>query len=512
MRFAVLEACLKSAWKAGIFPWILLRRATWPLLIFFAAILSLSCPADADDYQPLPALIDLRTTFSDGDYDPKALAQLAKSKGFQVVIFTDHDRMAMSYGLPPFRNLLRVKIQKNAINKRGAAEYLQALKEVEKEFPGIIFLPGSESTPFYYWTSRLLKGELTAHDHEKRLLAIGMEKPEDYENLPILDNGYSKELFLKSLPGIMLFFIALVISIFMLRKKGVYRFTGIFIAVVSIAFILDTLMAEKKSPFDAHHGNQGIAPYQLYIDYVNARGGLVFWNYPETQSGVRKLGPINVSTRSYPEALYESFGYTGFSALYGDTSTITEPGNIWDDTLKGYCKGLRKNPPWGIATSDFHREGESGEYLGNFITVLLVREKTKKEVLNALRTGKMYCSSIAYPRAVRLNEFSVSSKDGGGKAISGDEMTMKGNPVIRVSITTNNEVKNVVKVRLIRSGELIKTFEGPLPLQIEYEDAYEKPGEKIYYRMDMKGYGVIVSNPIFVSFEKPIEQSAASAK
>jgi len=88
-------------------------------------------------------------------------------------------------------------------------------------------------------------------------------------------------------------------------------------------------------------------------------------------------------------------------------------------------------------------------------------------------------------------------------------MIIKGNPVIRMSITTNNEVKSVVKVRLIRSGELIKTFEGPLPLQIEYEDAYEKPGEKIYYRVDMKGYGIIVSNPIFVSFEKPVEQNAA---
>jgi len=500
---------LKSVWKASVFLGILSRHAAWPLFIFLAAVLSLSCPAYADDYQSLPALIDLRTTFSDGDYDPKALAQLAKSKGFQVVIFTDHDRMAMSYGLPPFRNLLKVKIQKNAINKRGAAEYLQALKEVEKEFPGMIILPGSETTPYYYWTSRLFKGELTAHDHEKRLLAIGMEKPEDYENLPILDNGSSKELLLQSLPGIMLFFTSLVISIFMLRKKGVYRFTGIFIAVVSVAFLLDTLMAEKKSPFDAYHGNQGIAPYQLYIDYVHARGGLVFWNYPETQSGVRKMGPINVSTRPYPEALYESFGYTGFSAVYGDTSTITEPGNVWDVTLKGYCKGLRKNPPWGIATSDFHREGQDGQYLGDYLTVLLVREKTKQEVLKALRTGKMYCSSIAYPKAVRLSEFSVSSKDGGKKAVSGDEMIIKGNPVIRMSITTNNEVKSVVKVRLIRSGELIKTFEGPLPLQIEYEDAYEKPGEKIYYRVDMKGYGIIVSNPIFVSFEKPVEQNAA---
>jgi hypothetical protein len=512
MRDAVLESCLRSEGKACLLPRIFSRPAAWKLFIFSSFILSLSCPVHAGDYQLLPALIDVRTTFSDGDYDPKALAQLARSKGFEMVIFTDHDRMAMAYGLPPFRNLLKVKIQKNAINKRGAAEYLRALQEVEKEFPGMIAIAGSESTPFYYWTSHLLRGELTANDHEKRLLAIGLEKPEDYENLPILDNGYSKDLLLQSLPVLALFFTSFVISLFMIRKKGLSRLIGLFIAALSVLLILDTLLAEKKSPFSAYEGDRGIAPYQLYIDYVTARGGMVFWNYPETLSGVRKLGPITVSTRPYPEALYESFGYTGFSALYGDTSTVTEPGNIWDDTLKGYCKGLRKNPPWGIATSDFHKEGESGEYLGNFQTVLLVREKTKQEALKALKTGRMYGLRTAYPKTARLEEFSVSSKDGGHKAVSGEEIMMRGNPVIRMSITADKAVPTAVKVRLIRSGELVKTFEGPLPLKIEYEDAYEKPGEKIYYRMDMKGYGVIVSNPIFVAFEKQAEQDAARAK
>lgn len=35
-----------------------------------------------------------------------------------------------------------------------------------------------------------------------------------------------------------------------------------------------------------------------------------------------------------------------------------------------------------------------------------------------------------------------------------------------------------------------------------YKDPLETPGEKIYYRVDMTGYGTIVSNPIFVRFEK----------
>jgi len=83
----------------------------------------------------------------------------------------------------------------------------------------------------------------------------------------------------------------------------------------------------RSSPFDQYHGDQGMAPYQLLTDYVDSRGGLTFWNYPETASGTRKLGPIMVDTPPYPEVLEESEGYTGFASLYGDNITVTEPGS-----------------------------------------------------------------------------------------------------------------------------------------------------------------------------------------
>jgi hypothetical protein len=57
-----------------------------------------------------------------------------------------------------------------------------------------------------------------------------------------------------------------------------------------------------------------------------------------------------------------------------------------------------------------------------------------------------------------------------------------------------------VQIRLIRSGELIETFSGPLPMEIDYDDKHFKPGQKIYYRIDVKGCGLLVSNPVFVTF------------
>jgi hypothetical protein len=102
---------------------------------------------------------------------------------------------------------------------------------------------------------------------------------------------------------------------------------------------------------------------------------------------------------------------------------------------------------------------------------------------------------------MKLDEFLVCSSDGETKAISGDEIVLKENPRIKISLSAAETAGSQVKVQLIRSGRLIKTFIGPLPMKIDYEDKYFDPGRKIYYRIDVRGYGSVVSNPVFVRFE-----------
>jgi hypothetical protein len=470
--------------------------------VFFSVILlsagvSVSFSAD---YQQVAGLMDLRTTFSDGAYDLDQLVLLAKKKGFSVLFINDHDRVAMEYGLPPFRNIVRKKVELNSINSGGADKFIQAIKEIRQKYLDMIIVPGSETTPFYYWTGSPFTGKLTAHDHEKRILTIGMESPDDYENMPIIHNNLSMNYFTKALPQIILFSLSLIASLILLRRRGFLRVSGIIILILSVAFIINS-NPFRSSPFDPYHGDQKMAPYQLVIDYVNSRGGMTFWNYPDIKAGVREMGPIHVSTLPYPYVLSESTGYTGFAAIYGDNITLTEPGNIWDTTLKEYCMGYRDRPPWGIATADFHQEGEGREQLGTYQTVFFVQEKTKNAVLKALRNGKMYASRGSYPQASRLDEFSVSSSENRTKGISGDEIALKEFPRVRISISTSAPSPDKVKVRLIRSGEMIYLFEEKLPLMIDYVDPYYKPGERIYYRMDMHGAGTIVSNPVFVKFE-----------
>lgn len=466
---------------------------------FFALIiLFLSVDSYGGDYQQVAGLIDLRSTFSDGTYDMETLVRMAKDRGFEILVINDHDRVVMEYGLPPFRNIVKKRVELNSVNKQGAEAYLDSISKVQKKFPDMILIPGSESAAFYYWTGSYFKKNLTAHNHEKRILTIGMDKQEDYENLPVLHNGANSEYTRALLPSILLFLCSIVVSIFLIKWRGFYRITGVIILVLSLAFIADSI-SSRSSPFDQYHGDQGMAPYQLLVDYVNSRGGLTFWNYPETKSGVRNVGPIRVDTPPYPEVLEESEDYTGFAALYGDNITVTEPGNAWDRVLISYCQGIRSRPVWGISTADYHEEG--GGKLGNFPTIFLLREKSRKGVLEALKNGKMYAYQGSYPQFVRLDEFSVCPPDGKNKGFSGDEIILKESPRIRISLSAAVASENKIKARLIRSGELIQTFEGTLPMQINYEDKYFQPGKKIYYRMDMRGCGLLVSNPVFVKFK-----------
>jgi len=458
-------------------------------------------------YLQVTGLIDTRTTYSDGIYDVTSLARLARERGFEVLFINDHDRMVMEYGILPFRNILKKKVELNSINRKGAENYLDDVKKAREKYPDMILIPGSESVPFYYWEGSPLSKNLTAHDHEKRVLTIGMEKPEDYQNLPVIHNGFSNRFLNHFLPRTILFFITFILGLFLLKEKGFFRTSGIIVSAVCFLGIIDALPF-RSSPFSQYDGNQGIAPYQLLIDYVNQKDGFTIWNYLETQSGVRKLGPVFLNTAPYPDVLEQSRGYTGFAAVYGDTFTATEPGRQWDHVLQEYCTGKRERPVWGIATADFHKDGESGQKLGDFPTVFLVPRKTKADILEALKTGRMYASQTSYPQQILLKEFSVSADGANDKATLGGETFLSRHPKIHISLAFKIPADNQVKVRLIRSGELIETFTGKLPMKIDYEDKYSRPGEKIYYRMDVTGHGILVSNPIFVNFKGQIKSTS----
>ncbi|MBN1107037.1 MAG: hypothetical protein JXL84_26775 [Deltaproteobacteria bacterium] len=440
----------------------------------------------------------MRTTFSDGAHSIEEICAIARSRGFKALFINDHDRIDLSWGIPPFRRLFRYKKTYPSIATHGPKKFLAEIRRVARMYPDMILIPGCETSPYYYWTGSYFSGDLTAHDYDRRILVIHFDDPEDYRSLPTVGNEFSFRYSLRLLPGAILFFLPLAIGVWLVTGKGMGRTLGILIVVLSGLALAD-YNPFRGSLFTPYDGDRGVAPYQMVIDYVRERGGLSFWNYPEHRSGVRPHGPIHVSTPPYPDVLYSSDGYTGFAAIYGDSTRATEPGREWDRALNEYCLGRRLRAPWGISTADFHEDGRLGLKLGAFPTVFLVRHFTDKDVLEAMEKGRMYCSRGDGTDWPRLDRFDVETGDG-THAVMGETVVTSAFPRIRFTVNFPSKATLPMKLLLIRGGSLIRTFEGRPPLEVNYTDEAAPAGVTTYYRvMDEKKH--LVSNPIFVRHE-----------
>ena len=465
-------------------------------LLFFLAIQP--CMANSnegDPYTGVPGLIDLRSTFSDGTHSIEELVQIASSRGFEVLFINDHDRIALSYGIPPFRTILGYKKEFPSIMTHGPKKFLEEINRLSKKYPNVIIIPGCITSAYYYWTGSWLKKNLTVHEYDRRILIVNFTEPEDYALIPNLHNKLSLKYTRELLPGMVIFIVPLFLGFMITRWKGFYRWTGLIIIIVSVMAIIE-YNPFKSSLFSPYRGDQGIAPFQELIDYVNERGGLSYWNYPEQKSGIRKYGPINVSTHPYPQVLSQSRDYAGFAAIYGENVTLTDPGREWDGVLNEYCRGERERPPWGISTADFHEDGRLGLRLGAYPTTFLVKEFSKKGVLEAMEKGRMYCSFGKGQTWPRLDYFSVLGKEG-EEAIMGETLITSRFPVIKFRVSYNSEKQKRMNILLIRGGRLIHTFKSETPIEVEYVDEEVPPGVKTYYRLiDSKKH--LTSNPIFV--------------
>ena len=131
-----------------------------------------------------------------------------------------------------------------------------------------------------------------------------------------------------------------------------------------------------------------------------------------------------------------------------------------------------------------------------------MKQFTSDGVYNALKNGKMYATQGAYHKRGILSEFSLFDSDRGISVISGDELTLSQPATVRIKVHAYDEGAYKAKVRLIRDGELAKSYTMTTPFTIEFEDSYFAKGKKSFYRVFISGeIGRIVSNPIFVTWQ-----------
>jgi hypothetical protein len=472
-------------------------------LLGACVILLLHAASAAEGGEPihLSAVIHVHSIFSSGSFTLEQLVEKAGEKGINILMVTDHDRVAMEYGLPLFRNLLKWTVERPSVLKQGAESYLTEIARLNASQAAVLVIPGVQSSPFYHWSGSPLNGSLTAHNYQKELLLIGMGRAEDYRELPLLHNGFATS----ALPTKLSAFAALAavggigFCLFFF-SAGRLKWGGLLIGVIGTLAAADQ-HPFRSSRFDPYHGDQGIAPFQEVIDYTRRRGGLVFWCHPESNYAAQGLtmGPITLVTGHYAEDLAKSKGYTGFAALYGDTSTITEPGGLWDHILNRYCRGERAEPVWGIAEADFHDE-QAGGAIDLFQTVILAHDKTAAAVLNALGRGRCYAVQKGGGYRLILDRFEVRNPQSGGAAASGGEVFLHGPAVVSVRISASDQRLHRVKVVIVRGGTALSSIEGITPMVIDLADDANWMG-RCFYRIEAQGDGDsrLLSNPIFVN-------------
>lgn len=316
-------------------------------------------------------LLDVRSDHSDGKHDMDMLAKLAEKRAIDTLVFGEHDRYTIRLGLDPFAHLIGISQEHPSLYDTGLAEWFADLKRTQNLHPGLHIMAATESTSGYHWSGIPFK-DLTLHDAERHIIALGVERPEQIEALPSYDLRNIKGNFNLSLAfWITLFFVLLILLLRKRKRSVALLLTASFIVFLSLWMLQKT-----------------VDPDVDFIETAEEQGLFTIWTHPGTLSGVRD-GPMGVKldTPPYNRRVFEVPTADAFAAVYGDTDNNTVPGGMWDRFMMDYMLGYRPDPIWAVSAGDYHEEGMAGEYLGNYPMDVWSDGEGSIAVLEALRKG-----------------------------------------------------------------------------------------------------------------------------
>ena len=462
----------------------------------------------AEGLERLPAVLHLHSDLSTGDFSLEQLTAMAEKQGIGALLLTENYLLRVEYGLPPFRALTRAVRDERSVLDLGIDRYLARVAQARAANPRVLIVPGVEVLPHYYWTGSPLALDMAVHETQKNLLVFGLEDAALHA-LPVTGNkigGFGWSSVLDLLPLVLL-----VPGVYLLTlKRRALRKVGRVVVVVkqrrwlagSVLCGIAVLAFVRGWPFAVDpyppYRDLGLAPHQDLIDYVDRMGGVTVWSFPEARdAGEQWMGPVRVSwyTPPYPDDLMRTARYTAFGAVYEDTTRIDRPGDSWDRLLGQFAAGDRSRPAWGVGESGFHGF-TAGKTLGKVRTVFLVEERTERAVLDALKRGRLYAVEQEAGAELALAEFSVRA--GGAAAVSGDLLRApEATPVeVTIAVETTGAATRDVRVTLVRNGAVVRAWTGPPPFRTVHREIFD--GSPTFYRLDVRGPGHLLSNPIFV--------------
>ena len=469
----------------------------------------------SDDRQQLLATVHVHSTASTGELTVEALAERAEQLGLDVLILTDNFSLRYQYGLWPLPGLLKRQVRFPSVLEYGIERYLDEIAAVQSRHPKLIILPGVEVAPYYHWTGSLLRQTLTMHNAQRNLLVLGLTNPEDYRSLPASGNPGSYTFDWRgAVNGVPILLVVPAVWLWRpLRRSTDWRSSRRTIAcilvVLAVALVVNAWPLSQPA-FSSYDDRLGYRPYQALIDDVRDKGGLVFWSMTEARDfheyAAGPLGTVTVKTEPHSEALLQTTGYTGFGGLYQDGRTSVKPGELWDRLLQLPANESRPTPVL-IGELAFHGLSDAGKDLHRLVTALWVKERTAAGVLEALRSGHSYAVGDGdHHVQLRLDEFRVLCQGETKSASVGDNLDPGGarDLMVRLSVTATDRERHPVKVRVIRSGQVVALLAGETPFRADWADTTVPTAERMTYRVEITGSGELLSNPIFVG---PISSS-----
>ncbi len=478
------------------------RRFRMEVGILFLALAWMTGPPDlgAEEYQKLEIAADVKSRFSDGCSSVQELLTQAEVRGLDGLIFGDHDRISIQYGVPYLENVLRIKMDSPSLLSNGAATFLSEINQVDQSDDTVVLVPGVESAPFYYWQGNPLDGNLVAHNWDKHLLVVGLPNSLDYEEIPTLNSSFTTRYMKENLFIFLICVVATLVGLYGFMGKS-WRGAYLLFALVMSLFAVNT-HPFKSSPFHPYL-DWGIEPYQNVIDYANSKGALVFWNHLETPVAEKidnGLFDVHTRTERHPTDLLVTRHYTGFQAMNETPVTAVDPGHEWDQILRMYLVGAREKPAWGYGANDFHCEATGPNKLGAVRTVVLAKQKNRASVLEALGAGRMYAvKHTKDPLRLSLDTFELVDTATHQRAIMGETLKTKNLPDIGIRLSTAGATPSRAHVRLIRNGQVAKQAVLNLPYEGVWQDPGLDPSQPAYYRLmvEIDDQHQLVSNPIF---------------
>ncbi|MGC9364709.1 MAG: hypothetical protein ACP5FZ_09105 [Fidelibacterota bacterium] len=508
------------------------------LKITLAALLCISVldGQNSRNYQRLKTGIHFDSKVSGGSYTLGELAGIANNFGLDVAIITDHDNMKVSYGIQPFQKFLKFSIQENSVSRYGVEKYLEEIEQIDRIFPDIIFIPGIEAVPYYYWEGSPLYNNLTLRNWHTHLLVFGFDDVEDFKNIPSIANGglghatpASGEL-MKYISAnfmhfsiIVLYFILFIIAFFLIIKRShrrhdiahaarkrrkKYRFSWkAFLFAALLGYILYSEYPFLPGKYDQYHGDQGAGPFQALIDYVNDNNGLIYYAHPEVSSSlVRSVNipflsqSIKIETDAYPHLITETKDYTGFCIFWEGMRTVGRPGGLWDIALDEYCRGYRKKPVYAIGELDFEESNEL-KLVAATNTFLFAKERSREGVYEALRSGRSYTTRDFVGNELFMDEFALYDIATQRSAFIGETLTLAAAPVaIHIRMRSIHKNPPARSVYIYKNSDLVKTYQMRDSLDEWYVDEAPLPDRMVYYRIyaGKRDYVTLATNPIFV--------------